>query len=367
MQSNIPGAIGSAQIINLGIPATRVALDTSGTSNAVAAFPDPGDIIGGGTGLIGGLLALGAYGLPPLELPPLPEYPLLVTTDVNSEPDASLGSGPYSLTAHSDEAQGSADAIGGLVGAPSGNAALIRATSSVVTKVNGSVVASSVGLVEGLTIGPVTIGQVMSTARVTVDANGTITPYIKTVVRGLGVGGIGVNVETDKLSAADQAVPLSLSKVVNTLLKPSGITLAVKPGRVDKNEVAAPALVITFPVPAINGVSSGPGTFTITIGNAIASMQSSGADVAVDDEFDDTATGTDMLDDGLGFDAGFGSDLAPNLGGGSATPTPRISSSQSAPAPFDPWSVRALYLTFGVGGPVAYALMHILRLVGATR
>lgn len=365
MQSNIPGAIGSAQIVNFGIPATRVALDTSGTSNAVAALPDPGDIIGGGTGLVGGLLALGAYGLPPLELPTLPDYPLLVATDVNSESDASLGSGPYALKAHSEQTEGSADAIGGVSSGPSGNAALIRSTSAIVTKPNGNVVASSVGLVEGLTIGPITIGQIQSTARMTLDGSGTATPYAKTVVRSLGIGGLGVDIDPDRFLAADQAVPVSLSKIVNNLLKPSGITLAVKPSRIDKNEVVASALVITFPVPQLNGVSSGPGTFTVTIGGSSATMQSAAPDDALADEAFDDSADSEVLGDGVDLDASLGADLSPSAEGSGSIPTPRLANPQNAAAALDPWSVRALYLVFGVGGFGAYALMHILRLIGA--
>ncbi len=361
----LPGAPGLAEVVDLGFPGTTVLLDTIGTSTATAAFPDPGELVGSLSGLAAGLIGLGAYGLPPIELPTLPAYPFAVSTDAITRPDATLGEGVYELEAHSRPTSGTATASGGLRTGSAGNAALLHSTSSVEVQSSGTVVATGTGGIDGLTIGPLSIGQIRSTARMTMTPSGEVTPFSEIVIRGLGVGGVGIDIATDALTVGDAPVPLPIGETANALLQPFGMTLALRPSATTGDQTTAPAIVITMPVEA-QGLSSGPGTFSLTLGGAIASIRGAPANQPAP-SVPDAIPPTDV-DSSI---PSFGSTPLPF-----STPVAPVGTSPVlgvAPRPIaatpvipvEPWSVQTLYLTLGIGGCLAHALIHVLRLLGA--
>jgi hypothetical protein len=125
LKLQIPGFPATDVPVDAGGPTAQAAADSLGSSTGYAALPDPGQFVTTIPGLVTGLLASGAAGFPPVHLPPLPNYPLFVQSDVNSAPNASFGAGPYQLSAKSAQGSSQASGVGGLqtgilgnVGAP---------------------------------------------------------------------------------------------------------------------------------------------------------------------------------------------------------------------------------------------------------
>jgi hypothetical protein len=264
----VPGGPVTSNLANDGGPTAQVAVSSLGTSTGYAAFPYPGDLIQSAPGLAAGLLDLGVAGLPPLKLPPLPGYPLIVSSNAQSDPDVSLGSGPYSLSANSSDTGGSASATAGLESA-AGNTALLQSNASL-TSAPGAVVVTASSVLQGLAIGPLTIGEITATATETRGPDGTITPSSTIAITGLEVGDIPITLSPDQLMAATAAVPLPVNATLASLLKSSGIAVSVEPAETFPTRVISPAIVITTKVNTEIGTA--PGTLTLTTASATASL-----------------------------------------------------------------------------------------------
>jgi len=266
-----------------GGPTAQVAVDSLGSSSGYAAFPDPGQGYVTIPGTVAGLLASGAGGLPPIKIPTPPNYPFFVSSNASSAPEQSMGAGPYALSATSTDGASEASARVGFASDVVGDLALVTSRASLRRGDHGSVVAKSVSLAEGLAIGPLTVGEVKSSAAVAVDSSGVVTPSTTLEINAVRIGNIPVQVNQEGLYMGGPSVPLPLDATGREALKASGIWVQlVAPRQPTPGTVVAPALEITLPFTSPElGEGKSSGTVTIIAGSATASMTAVAAGVDV--------------------------------------------------------------------------------------
>jgi hypothetical protein len=396
IQLSIPGFPLTDTPLDGGGPAAQVAVNTIGSSNSYAAFPDPGPLVNSVPGVLTGLLGLGAAGLPPIHLPSVPPYPLSVSTDASGNADKSLGAGPYNLAAHSTAASASASATGGLQTGLLGNAALVTSTASLTTSTSGTVVSTATSDLQGLTIGPLTLGEVKSTATETLTPDGTMTPSTSFQIFGVQIGGLPVGLNQQGLSLAGVTVPLPIGSTLTHLLGASHVNVELIGAQQFPDRVLAPALRITAPFAMpfkIPGVGQFSGTMTLTVGSATASMKGAatsagtGADSSgaagsgiaqggstggSDSAGGPVPSGASMpaSDAGMGQAPGVGpaSSAAPVLAAPTGRSNNRGSAITAAPAGlFGSFDIRSMYLLLSVCAVAAGGLIHLIRLMGVRK
>jgi hypothetical protein len=381
---NIPGAPATDTPVDGGGPTAQVAVDSIGTSTGYAAFPDPGQFAVSIPGLAVGLLAGGVAGLPPIKLPSPPNYPFYVATDASNTPEQSVGSGPLALSASSEQGSGKAQATTGFQTGLAGNAALVTSGASLSPSSNGGVVAKATADLQGLTVGPLMLGEVKSVATETLDASGAVTPSTSLEIAGLRVGGVPVELAPQGLVAGGATYPVPINQTLNGLLKASGITMQVVSAQQFPGRVVAPALQVTFPFAMpfkIPNVGQFSGTATLIIGSATAQMsgaaaESGGGGASTGGAGSETASlGGGNLGGSQGSSpAGVGaSGLAP--GGVSspalASPSAVVPAVRSGARPgvlaaTSEVDVRSLYLVVLAGVIVAVAAGQVIRRLGGT-
>lgn len=267
--------------IDGGGPSAQAALSTFGSSQARALFPDPGEGAAA-PGLIAGLLSGGPGGLPPIQLPATPPYPLGVSSDAQTQPEADAGSGPYRLKASSSTAVSKALAQAGGQSDAAGNALSGSAESVVASQPGGGAQATGATDMIGISIGPLTIGQIRTTAGLLSDATGALTRTSSAEISGVKIGGVPVDIVTKGLAVGGNSYPVPVSDAAAQALAAAHITLSLSPGRTDKDLVVSPALVISTPVDFDQqGASRVHGTIFITLGATSAQLDTSAPSVSV--------------------------------------------------------------------------------------
>lgn len=268
IEGDFPGAPLSDQLVDLSGPTAQVAVNTIGASTGFAALPDPGDLILSVPGLASGLLSLGVAGLPPIHIGSLPSYPFSIATNAQNKADATEGAGPYALSSHSTPTSSAATASGGLIGVTGHTASLLSTAS--LESASDQVVATATSTLEGLTVGPLTLGKITSTATETRGSDGTITPTSEISITGAAIGGIAVSLTPKGLNAVGHPLSLPIAQTLSKLLNGAGITVKIEPAHIFKHRVVSPALVITMPVKVKLGTAYG--TLTVTTASATASL-----------------------------------------------------------------------------------------------
>jgi hypothetical protein len=390
----VPGGPVSDTPVDSGGPTAQATLDSFGGGVGYAAFPDPGATIGGLPGLAAGLLATGAAGLPPISAP-VPSYPLAVTAD-STHSEASAGAGSYSLHATQSAHKSTSSATAGVQVSAVGNAGLASSTTSITQDADGTVLVEAVTDVQGVTIGPLNIGEIRSRAAYTLDpGTGIITPETSIDVDGMKVGGLPLAVNGAGLNVfGAQTVPLPIDATLSTLLAAGNVTVKTAAPQMYPNRVVAPAIQISGPVPGGAGLGLGtaPPTYVLTIGAATASLQGTVPDAISSEVVPPTVNqnpatppgaipnspaGTTTPPAGIGaIPPVSGSDLAAGTvdQGGVAPPVtaPQAAAagqgvyvvspaSAQVPASFD---ISTLYLLVAVLGAVALGTGLMIRLLG---
>jgi hypothetical protein len=272
-----------------GGPTAQVSVDSLGSSSGDAAFPDPGQAYVTIPGTVTGVLAGGAGPIPPTETPTLPNYPFFVSSDAGTTPQGQAGAGPYELETQSEPGTSTAVARTGFVTGLVGNVARIASSASLAPQPDGTVLAEAVSHVEGLTVGPLTIGEISSTARMEADGTGTAVPSTEFHIYGVRVGGFPVEVKHDAVDLGGANVPLPLTAGISEALKPSGITVELLAARKTETSVLAPALQITVPYesPTVEKQGGYKGAVRLIIGSATATLTATAAsptDLTSDDD-----------------------------------------------------------------------------------
>lgn len=371
----IPGGILVDNIVDAGGPTAQVSGDSFGSAAGYAAFPDPGQLVVIAPGLATGLFAGGLAGLPPISLPTLPNYPLFISTD-NGHPDASTGAGPYELRSHSDAGVANASAASGGQADSAGNVARVSAEAKVSIE-HGKVVATSTARTEGVTIGPLMLGTITSTATETLDASGTVTPSTNIDISGATIGGLPVTIGPDGINAGGTPIPLPIGDTVTKLLASSGVTVEIMPAQTFDDRVIAPALRITYPFePPPQIQHTGQCTMQVTLGFASAALTGS-PPVTLPPVADTTAapySGAAVGATGIGSSVPTSGSTG-GLGGTASAAVPVAPSDSSAVdgetvserLPFELFDWRITYLTLWACGIAAWITNSLLRRLGVRR
>jgi hypothetical protein len=364
--------------VDVAFPTAQVQANSLGTGMGYAAFPDPGTLPQTAPGLVVGLLGQGGtLGLPPIHIPSLPGYPLSVEAVRGVNPTQSVGQGPYTLSASSEDSSTSASATGGLSLGGSGQTFGLASNADITQAPNGDVVAEATTDVQGLAIGPLTIGNLVSTARITLGTDGTVTRFREVHMGGVQIGGVAVSISTSGLNVAGNVVPAPVGPALATLLKGAGITFSLLPAQDFPNRVIAPAVELTVPVSGkIVGATSG--TMVVTVGGATAFMTAAvPPGTAVGDVVPTfTPTGSVTLPSGAGSSV-----LAPasspagssSVGSSAAPPQSALGSARPASSvggvavPLGLWDIRVLYLLVVACAVGAWLMGHVFRLLGVRR
>lgn len=374
VSADLPGAPLTDTPLDSGGPSGEASLDSLGEGVGYAAFPDPGQFVISLPGLVAGLLSTGAAGLPPIHLPQLPAYPFEVTAN-STTPTASIGAGAYNISAATGQTYSTGKATAGLQIDAAGNTALLTGSSSIKVNDDGSVVATATSDLQGLTIGPVTLGEITSTATETLSNDGTITPSSSLSITSVRVGTLPITVSTKGLNVAGTSVPLPVSTVLNKALAADDIKLSFVAAQNLKNLVVAPALDITGPLPT-KEIGTKNGTFDLTVGSATASITATAP--APPTSVGASGAGSVGSGGGLGTSpVGSG-----ESGGVPPLPGPDSTSGQVNPPAVAPatgsedqqaslsgasanlFDIRSLYLVLCVVGAVAVLLGQLVRLMG---
>jgi hypothetical protein len=159
--------------VDSGFPTAQVRANSLGSGDAYAPFPDPGAFAHTAPGLVVDLLAQGGSGLPPIHLPS-PGYPLSVHAVRGVTPEQNVGQGPYAISASSQDASTSASATGGLSLGGAGRTSGLASSVSITQDGNGNVITEATSDLQGLAVGPLTIGRVTSSAWMTLATDGTV-------------------------------------------------------------------------------------------------------------------------------------------------------------------------------------------------
>ena len=378
MHVNIPGAPATDVPVDSGGPTAQAEADSSGfQSTAYAAFPDPGEFILTVPGLVPGLVEGGVSGLPGIPFPSPPDYPFYVQTNP-SNPKESVGSGPFALNAESTATSSRAEAATGLRQSVAGDFATVRSSAVVAPSDDGTVLAEGVSVLEGLRVGPLTIGSITSIARQTLDEYGEVTTTTDLVISGAQVGGIGVNLREEGLDVLGVPVPLPLNDTLADLLESADMSVQFLEAQEFEDRVVAPGLRITMPytMPLIPQVGQFSGTATMTIGQATASLvagTSGGLDAPADIPLDSTVPGgsvalPDTSFPTIGDEGGLDTPPLPTPGPESAPGlTDSSGSGVQAVAAIGPESligIESVYLVVVAGAVLALAGGNLIQRLG---
>jgi hypothetical protein len=228
-----PKASLSDTVADVGGPSAQATMDSIGTSRAFASFPYPGETAVTSTGLVRTLSGV-----------PVPDYPLYASSDHPIVPSREIGSGIFALKAESAARRSAAVASVGLAVEGAGTLGLVRSTAS--TDATGEAVVSEArSVIESLSIGPLRLGHVVSTARVSLAPDGQLTRQSGTEVVGATVAGTDVAITPDGLKAGGTAVGAPPAAPVADLLAKAGITVELVKAQQLPTGVAAPAVRIT--------------------------------------------------------------------------------------------------------------------------
>ena len=214
-------------------PSAQATLDSIGTSRSFASFPYPGETAVTSTGLVRTLSGV-----------PVPDYPLYANADYPIVPSREIGSGIFALKAESAARRAAAVASVGLAVEGAGTLGLVRSTAS--TDATGeAVVSEAKSVIESLSIGPLRLGHVVSTARVLLGPDGQLTRQSGTDVVGATVAGTDVAITSDGLKVGATAVGGPPAAPVGDILAKAGITVELVQAQQLPTGVAAPAVRIT--------------------------------------------------------------------------------------------------------------------------
>ncbi|HEY2832600.1 MAG TPA: hypothetical protein VGJ14_09255 [Sporichthyaceae bacterium] len=357
MTVELPDAPATDTPVDGGGPTAQASLSSLGESIGYAAFPDPGGLVISAPGLIAGLSQS------PISPP---EYPLFVSSDATTKPNASLDAGPYALSAVSDAVSSHAAATAGLL-SDAGAAANVSSIASVTSNA-GRVISAGTTDVEGLTIGALTVSQIRSSAQLAQNPDGSSTPTSDLELTGLRVGNNPIQLAPDALNLANAAtIPLPIGAAANELLKAQGITVEVLGVRATKGTVVSPALQIRFPSPVPD---LGTAIVTIVIGNSVASLSTTtgeGSNHAGSGAVIAPGSGTPTTG-GVGDALGSVGIAGTAPGAGRAADIASVSADQTGTAlvipPQLPIDISSLYVVCALAIAVLFTMSQLIRLAG---
>jgi hypothetical protein len=254
----VPGAPLSDALVDASSGSAQALVNGLGTSRAFASAPYPGATLSTLPDTIRG--AGGA---------PLPSYPLIASSDHPGTPEALVAQPGVHLQARSRPGASEARVA---TGADDGDRGAGRAIGHVTVgpAADGTVAAEATTDTAGLVVGPVTLGRIVSGARVVRGASGDPQRDYSLEITPVVVAGQPVNVTSEGLVFAGTRVPLPDTHPARTALDQTGVTLRYLEPVSTPDGVVAPGLAVTQVVPA--SLTGSPSTVTYTVGRASAAV-----------------------------------------------------------------------------------------------
>jgi hypothetical protein len=209
---------------------------------------------------------------------PIPDYPLVVES--REFEGAKHGEQPgLTMISDVDPDRAAATADLGALGLPAILGVRSMRTESTAVLEPGSITATSITRVEGIEIGPLSIGAVVSTSSVSSDGT-TSTCRADVAVTGVTVAGTRATIDDDGIHVDDDTpIPgLGLGRTVAELLEAAGLRAQVIGGDEScagsSGSVSAAGLLISLPLPAIAAIPAGGG-ITLTLASTSATAGAS--------------------------------------------------------------------------------------------
>ena len=271
----LPAAPLSNTVADVGGPTAQAVLDSNGASQAFASFPYPG----ANAAVAGGLVKGASNGQIPA-----PDYPFYVVSYNPTVPEQHVGSGPYSIAAQSSGTSSEGTASAGVRTPGVGTLGLAEAKASTQSQAS-SVVGSASSHLTGLAVGPLEIGELVSSATTSLGTDGKLDRKAETRVVAAKVGLTPVVIDGSGISVGGTAAPAADAAKVNEALASAGITVKLFAAEKTDTGIVAPVVRIT------QSEAKSGATVTYTIGGASAFVQGTPAEKS------------DVVDDALGGNA----------------------------------------------------------------
>lgn len=255
----LPAAPLSNTVADVGGPTAQAVLDSNGASQAFASFPYPGANLA----VAGGLVKGASNGQIPA-----PDYPFYVVAYNPAVPEQDVGSGPYAIRAESTGTSSQGTATAGVKTPGVGTVGLAEAKAATQSS-SAAVLGSASSRLTGLAVGPLEIGELVSSASTSLDRDGKLTRLAETRLVAAKVGLTPVVLDANGLSAGGTAAPAADTKSAQEALAQAGIAVKLFPKEETATGVVAPIVRITQ-----TQAQSGA-TLTYTIGGSAAFVQGS--------------------------------------------------------------------------------------------
>lgn len=230
----VPHAPASDTVMDVGGPSAQATLDSIGGSQAFASFPYPGE-----NAVTAPALVAGASG----GQINLPSYPFWVGSTYPVSPKSESGSGPYAIKAESTDTSSTSSASVGLASDGQASLGLARSSASTVSAPEG-VTAHGATEVTAFAVGPLKIGQVLSSATAVFSPDGPVRREADTRVTGAMVGDTPVTFTDKGLVIGSSPVPVD-PKPIEEALAAARIGLEYMPRQETDTGVIAPTIRVT--------------------------------------------------------------------------------------------------------------------------
>lgn len=248
-------------------PSTAQArLDSLGTSQALASAPEPG--------AFGREIPDETAGVSEGQIEP-PRYPFAVRSSFPTEPDHEIEQGPYRLLATSDQHESTAHAqlLLAIEEAP-----LTRSRADARVASTGDAhdrVAEATAWLDLLAVGDVLrISDVRSSARLSLDAEGTPSTATSTTVGAITVNGIAVTLDEEGIALNDDPIAPIDSDALAGQLRAAGIQLRYLPAVEESDFVLSAAIEVSLAEEDSAGATQ---ELVITLGRVSATGTASAA------------------------------------------------------------------------------------------
>lgn len=262
--------VANGQLVFASDTSSQAQVDSLGESQAFSSVPYPGPLVSTLPNLINGLTSG--------QFPPLPTYPLLVSSQYPTTPRDQVSQGPYQMTASSQQNEARATGIIAVSDtAPS--VAEVSTTAAATQNSDGSVTATATTSTNVVDFGPNSLLQidgVESSAAVSQTPGGALQRTAHLTAAAIRVGGVALALTDRGLQLAGTSIPiLGLDSTLTVLLNSlsaSGISLSVLPAKKlpDGVESAALQVIEQRDIPGQGNVVA-----TVTFGGAVATVSSS--------------------------------------------------------------------------------------------
>ena len=340
-----------------------------GRSDALAALPDPGDLILTLPGTLSALL--GVSGLPDYPAAAQADFSSNQVDDVQLAPDAGLGAVHLHTEATEDGSSALAfvgnqvDTIGLI---PSFSIGSVRTTATTRRLGTSTIEATATTAVSDIKLlgGLLRISQLTSEVTVGVANDNLTASATKVDVSGVTLAGTAIGITPDGIVGLGQQV--ALAPIIDALVRPlldRGIAVRTTPSKEEVGERTAVASGGTLEIEVPIDVQGYPGTFLMSLGGASAEIEV--GPLGGTDDTGDTGDGTVTIDDGLlplpglgdgsSFDSGLPS--VPSTGSGGSAPGTEIVSVNVGRS-IEDWDVTTLYRVLLLGGAALFAAGQIV-------